>query len=1834
MSASGPPMGTLAAVIDAQSGAAFSTDDVILMVLPLFQQVAALHAQGRVAALDLHSIVLAPGGGLQLSQPEGQAPSLETGAVEQVQPLATSALNIVGELRRSHDAAGREETALLEVQDDLTAPIHRPVYLPAFASWERQLGHHDEITDVFGLGLVLAALACGLDLGQPEELHRFAAHRNNLFAIATRLHPVVAAVIVDMTALNRHERATDVAGLATRLRTWRDQPDVLDVERVLAGRTGAMPRRSAVLAHLRDRLFDLSRRNRLLYFRPTASTVNLTVSSVPLMLQVESIRPEHICTWGGPFAADLVAGRAIDLQRWLRFDDQPYLPVSLDKLIQDTRRDRAEYGFGTLRLVVAFLRWHNLKETPDERIVTPLLWLPVELAKRKGVRDQYVLQAEDADAEFNPVLRHQLRQLYDIHLPDTVDLQKVTLAQVHADLLAQIHRTEPTVELRLVEKPQIRLVRQKALQRLHQFQRRRGPARAPGTASTLPDYSYATDDYRPLGRALYELRVRPSPLPQRFEAGAAPVAGPRNTYMVQATEPALERTGYALEAAEGHRYAWDLDLTQVSLANFNYKKMSLVRDYAQLIDSPEANPAFDQVFSIEPRPPEPAAPEPLAAGAQWNVVESDATQNAAVALARSGRSFIIQGPPGTGKSQTITNLIADYAGQGRRVLFVCEKRAALDVVFHRLKQSGLDPLCCLIHDSQADKKAFIADLREGYGRWVAQPHNRDALLDQRARLVAGVEVCQQRIDAFEQAMAQVPAATGMSARQLVRRLAGLPAAPVLDGRTRERLPDLAAWDAHRDLAARIHRQMQSRFGMASLADHPLGRLQASMVGDAHAQARIARMLDESEALLAQLDPVLDSTDSLLEPSMPLAQAREIAELASWLIGHGLAGHLDLLDDASPAAGELRTLCEALERKNAALATARQATTHWRDRLDPGDTQAALALLGQLERSPLRWLKPAWWRLRSELNRRYDFGRHAVHPGYAAALNALAAEQAAATAVDAEQASGQKRYGVPRLQDMVEAVALLRQRQAVSAAVRMLIAHLRAASAPVRAARVEADAHMLLDRLASGLADCLELGPEASLETIAESLRDLRECLDDLDDLMPLLRNVHAADAGSAFVLRGLSASPEGMDAAVAHEAWRRLEASAPELAAFDAAMLARNAGALAQGHVRLLAMNSQVVQATWHQCFAEHVRLSSLSATQLDADGKAFKKTYSTGRRELEHEFAKSMRYRSIRDLSDDQTGVVIRDLKPIWLMSPLSVSDTLPLSPDLFDVVIFDEASQIPTEEAVPALSRARQIVVVGDEMQLPPTSFFSASGEGEDALVVDEEGERIAINLDADSLLNQAARNLPATLLAWHYRSRHEALISFSNAAFYAGRLVTIPDRRIEPADSQPAVLRSDQADAGIAGAEALLARAVSFHRLDDGLYAGRRNAAEARYIAQTVRELLRRQTGLSLGIVAFSEAQQDEIENALAALAAEDADFALRLDREYVREDQDQFNGLFVKNLENVQGDERDVILLSICYAPGPDGRMLMNFGPINQRGGEKRLNVIFSRARHRMAVVSTIQAEAITNVHNDGAMALQAFLRFAQASAVGDHARAQHVLGMLNAGARDAFVRPVGADAVRAALADALRALGHQVHENVGRSQFRCDLAIVDPASGDYRLAILLDAPGLQVADTRERYVFRPDVLRRFGWRVIDVPGRDWLRAPERVLQRIQAALDGEQDNEGACDLDLDAVPAPPLIQAGDASATIASPQVRPSPAASSGKVDAVRSLRFEQGTSHKFWRVARSGTALSVSFGRIGTQGQTTLKEFESTARATREMDKLVAEKLRKGYVEEPGEPSP
>src|SRR6267154_1041816 len=212
----------------------------------------------------------------------------------------------------------------------------------------------------------------------------------------------------------------------------------------------------------------------------------------------------------------------MSLRRYLRFEDAPYIPNVLDKIISEARRDRAEYGFAQLRLVLCFLRWNNLKEDKEERIHSPLLLLPVELTKKKGVRDNYVLDPTSSEVEVNPVLRHHLKELYNLNLPEFVDLKETTLEQFYDALKAQIQASEPGVTLNRIERPQIELIHEKARQRVDQYRRRMKLQARKARSNVKPEYSYDRENFRPLGLQLFLEKVRPTPMPMRDALGAAP----------------------------------------------------------------------------------------------------------------------------------------------------------------------------------------------------------------------------------------------------------------------------------------------------------------------------------------------------------------------------------------------------------------------------------------------------------------------------------------------------------------------------------------------------------------------------------------------------------------------------------------------------------------------------------------------------------------------------------------------------------------------------------------------------------------------------------------------------------------------------------------------------------------------------------------------------------------------------------------------------------------------------------------------------------------------------------------------------------------------------------------------------------------------------------------------------------------------------------------------------------------------------------------------------------------------------------------------------------------
>ncbi|MEQ9411072.1 MAG: AAA domain-containing protein [Fuerstiella sp.] len=1743
----------------------FSTEDVLSSFLPLMKQVILTHEYGEVAPLEGVQHLQVENRRIWYAEADQRPQRRRLRSVQKMLQPDSKSFQVVDETHVRFDIEDGVEELQRRSVATASTELTSPAWLSGYVCWEHVIGHHDPVTDVFSLGLILASLACGLDLADPEDHERFVANRSNLFRINPTIHPVIARTIVVMTELDRHQRPPDLRALLATLENYRDQE--VDFETDLASTQsqteGGGDKRHVILSKLRERLFEINRRNRLLHFRSTMQTVNLTQASIPVSFDVRTIRPDQVLTWDGSFRKAVASQKPVVLNRFLNFREAVYLSGTLDRLRTEARRDENDFGFAQLRLIVAFLRWADLKAQPAERYESPLLLLPVRLSVRKGIHDRYSLQASDSTAEVNPVVRHLFRQLYDIDLPEAVELADDSLTAFAEDLRARIRASDNSVELRTVDQPRIELIHEKARRRLDQY-RRRARIAGRGIRHFMDlDYSYDPVNYHPLGVRLFEQLVSPSDvhLESVIQASSPKDTTARtdSSSAVETSDPdavaAVETDGHfyrLLDEVDDNPLNWELDLCSVTLANLKYRRMSLAQDYNRLVAENIPNPCFESTFAIDPPARVGDTTEALPLTERFHILPCDPTQSAATTQARSGRSYIVQGPPGTGKSQTIANLIADFVIRGRRILFVCEKRAAVDVVYHRLKQQGLQDLCCLIHDSQSDKKQFVMDLKQTYDDFLAEAAQpRDSRREDRDALVAAVEETLQPLADFNAAMAAVPPAVGISVRRLLDRLLLLRhRIPSLVPAQWERVPNYADVDRHRtqllDFQKRLHRIRADGI----LAAHPIRLLSVAVVDAERPVELLTELIAASRTLLQQIDDRLSSLNLPSEVTSGLAQlqaATHYAQEATFLTERNL---LKLLDQESALHQSFAKRLRKLKKCDAQITRAQKITRHWRRKLSSQDTQTALQLARQLQGRVLSVLQPVWWRLRRTLKSAYDFAQHDVAPSWTVILEQL----------DDEHEKLAARYQVMReLSDEFEIHhdldGFLQQLQDFRTRIESETGGL---SSFIRAVVAEDDGVTTLRGLAAvdpPLAEfCrtadrfLEAYEYCSTEELQILLKQLNGSLQDMPDYLHCLASLKPLPATVTDALRTLPLNLEQLEAAAAEASLKQLYRDDPELGRFDGETRDQLLKQLADSTDHWLVRNAESVREAVRQRFCDNVVISTSSATQLTPEQKELKKRYSRGRRQLEHEFGKSMRYKSIRELADGDSGIVIRDLKPVWLMSPLSVSDTLPLTAEHFDAVIFDEASQITLEDAVPALYRADQAIVVGDEMQLPPTSFFACRRSDDEELEFEEDGETVHYDLNSSSLLNHASRNLSSTMLGWHYRSRSESLISFSNHAFYGGRLLTVPEERLPP-DELPELLISSPEQADVSAHE-LVSRPVSFHFMQEGIYEKRRNTVEAEYIAHLVRRLLLQGVGYTIGIVAFSEAQQSEIERALRSLADEDPDFAEAFEAELEREDDGQFAGLLVRNLENIQGDERDIIIMSVCYGPDPEGRTRMNFGPINMAGGEKRLNVAFSRAKQFMALVTSMKSSAITNEYNDGANCLKKYLRYAEACSQGQASAAEIVLQSLSGYRSADAAEAVTADRVTTEIADELKTLGFEVDFHVGQSHFRVDLAVrggpgsidndslasdatVTPeqaedstavmeettagqGTGQYRLGILTDnSLWYSQPDLLERELLKPRLLQAFGWNIQVVLARDWYHDRQNCLKRMLTALQCRQ-----------------------------------------------------------------------------------------------------------------------
>ena len=1136
---------------------------------------------------------------------------------------------------------------------------------------------------------------------------------------------------------------------------------------------------------------------------------------------------------------------------------------------------------------------------------------------------------------------------------------------------------------------------------------------------------------------------------------------------------------------------------------------------------------------------------------RYFTVHSDPSQEEAVLLARDVPGRLIEGPPGTGKSQTIVNMVGDAIGRRRSMLIVCQKHAALEVVYKRLVAEGLGNRIIMVNDVNRDRNPVIRAVREQIEELVRRSHDAAApIRRKRDEIAARIEALEGILDRHHEALHQIDEHVGISYRALLGELICLesPAGPI----------DVPA------LRPLLSRLTTGALAALEEACAPLARywLPACYEGSA---LSILQAFTPDPATLADFHEAFDTfrmaevtrADVLLTQPAPF-EVDDPAPHRAWLTTYGdkflalpdatrllLAKWLPLFREAASEMPKGLDYLKQLATLRETLTTCNEAD--FSEKLSVAASALEPAALDTLYAytvetcAPLRWIDhlnfkrhlrrrlvnaflieqgaipdaPHVARLKRvlELERQWRPLRKALGELHQALQLPAIASDAGPTLLKDATASYELLHQVAELAsllakapwpDRVDAVA----KSATHSAFLSHFAEYDAAFArhAARTASRQALARLEGWTMPEWFVGCgyaindnepnlARIAPiESALPTLAayQQFRGRAERLSEqelaafavLRGKEEQLRLIHPTE------LEGETRRILNREARLG---WKRvMEQASPDLE-HDREDLESKVAMLAQLDREMRELNRQLLR--------EDYDLAQIRPLREWEDI-----TRLTGQRA-----------RRLREFIDRGASLGLMKLRPVWLMNPDVASRVLPLKAQLFDTVIYDEASQMPVEYALPSLFRAGVCVVSGDEKQMPPTAFFSGRVESDEGQVFDgvepdedaSEEEQEAFDetwnrreiKDCPDLLQLARGCLPASRLAIHYRSAYRELIGYSNSAFYGNHL-HVPVRH--PESTVQAVKPIELVEGG-------------------GTYHEQTNLDEAERVVDILSDIWRkpRDTWPSVGVVTFNRKQADLIEERLEARAELDEAFreAYRLECERVEDGEDM--GVFVKNVENVQGDERDVIVFSSTFGRNRQGSFLRSFGVLGQKGGERRLNVAVTRSRQKVVMVTSMPIDDISDLlstHRPPATPrdyLQGYMAYARAVSTGQLGLSRSLLQRWTVsrdGGRGHTAERVG-DGFTEAVSAYVRSLGFTVSESIENDVFGLDFAVEHPQTGLFAIGIECDAPRHDLLDrARAREVWRPNVLRRAVPMIHRVSSQAWYGSGDAERLRLQQAIE--------------------------------------------------------------------------------------------------------------------------
>ncbi|MXW41907.1 MAG: DUF4011 domain-containing protein [Acidimicrobiia bacterium] len=1051
------------------------------------------------------------------------------------------------------------------------------------------------------------------------------------------------------------------------------------------------------------------------------------------------------------------------------------------------------------------------------------------------------------------------------------------------------------------------------------------------------------------------------------------------------------------EFSERASHVPGFEITERLIAgNFMYKKMPMVNDIKNNLDALAGHDliaalagdqaAIEAVRSHSSHPVDPLLPDTLAPDDEFLILSADSSQNEAINSALHGHSFVLQGPPGTGKSQTISNLIATMMAQGKRVLFVAEKRAAIDAVVKRLTAVGLDGFVMDFHGGVLSRKKLAQSLEQSLDAIKQIPVVNSQQLHNR------LQEARQELSGYTKALHQKRKPWGLSYFEVLSGLLQLETA---------------------EFSAEVKPQPVMRFSSLALVDLDEPTTQ-------EVRRNISDWIDLSEPFRFGRSPWAGADISSQEEAKTafevcLGLSGELT--SNWQTQNELLlSELGVSDPGSVASwgdlmAEVAELVQAVAKAEATFTLA----------IFSVDLDTLVQHLAPATRS-------APGRLFSKLfNKQYKSAvseLESLKPGLSTRSASDLFEEVKAVWTLTRRWTELGCSGSPRvlINAFAASEAFHKMKQAVDT---LAMLHPKKKLADETAEVISSLAHELLN-------DQHTLFQLPKLHNVEHSLREAH--------VGPLLDKVTQGVLSDDALE---TAFDHSRLRSIQHDVWREDS----RLSGFQASRQSRYVGEFQQADTEHIKGNPKRVA----RRIAEH----AVGALNKNPNQEQL----------IRKEARKKTRHLPLRSLFE-QAPEALAALRPCWAMSPLDVAQTLPPRP-LFDLVVFDEASQVLPCDAISALLRGQRVMVAGDSRQLPPTVFFDSS---ESDHYFDEEDETMA---DYESILDVMDAQLSRRRqLTWHYRSQDERLIAYSNQEIYHGSLTTFPG----------------------ASSDKCLSSELVPHRMGVATTGGS-NSDEVLRVVDLMIKHARTRLNETLGVIAMGIKHAQRIEEALRQRLEEESNSDLEAFFSEAKEER-----TFVKNLERVQGDERDAIILSIGYGKNAYGKMQYRFGPLNREGGERRLNVAITRARKRMMVVSSFSYADMdpAKTRSNGANMLRGFLKFAQSGGTElDGADAAEPLN------------PFEIDVL-----DKLTAAGLAVVPQYGCSGYRIDFAVRHPTKpGQFALAVEADGASYHSSPTaRDRDRLRQEHLERLGWRFCRIWSTDWFNDHRQEVERVLGAYE--------------------------------------------------------------------------------------------------------------------------